>query len=126
MSFYFRFRRPKGGSTLRDFHVRDGRAAPASRFSPAAKTLVRRTHAAAQKDRLAVFLQRSRPSKISILAAFFSPFSNQGGKFVSSMQRYRNYIIPVRNMVLGYHFYRNNWIEEKFTPYPCRTDSFML
>ena len=39
----------------------------AARFSPAAKTLVRRTCAAVQKGRLAVLLQRSRPSKISIL-----------------------------------------------------------
>ena len=34
-----------------------GRAAPAPRFSPAVKTLVRRTRAAAQKGRLAVLLQ---------------------------------------------------------------------
>ena len=67
MSFYFGFRRPKSGSTFRDFHARGGRTAPAPRFSPAAKTLVRRTRAAAQKGRLAVLLQRPRPSKISIL-----------------------------------------------------------
>ena len=67
MSFYSGFRRPKGGSTLRDFNARGGRSAPAPRFSPAAKTLVRRTCAAVQKGRLAVLLQRSRPSKISIL-----------------------------------------------------------
>ncbi len=36
------------------------------RFSPTAKMLVRRTRAAAQKGRLAVLLQRFRPSKISI------------------------------------------------------------
>ena len=32
MSFRFGFRRPQGGSTLRDFNARGGRAAPAPRF----------------------------------------------------------------------------------------------
>ena len=59
----------KARSALRDFNARGGRAAPAPRFSPAVKTLVRRTCAAAQKGRLAVLLQRFRPSKISILTA---------------------------------------------------------
>ena len=62
-------RGPKARSALRDFNARGGRAAPAPRFSPAVKTLVRRTCAAAQKGRLAVLLQRFRPSKISILTA---------------------------------------------------------
>lgn len=49
--FLFGFRPPEAASTLRDFNARDGRAAPAPRFSPAAKTLVRHTRAAAQKGR---------------------------------------------------------------------------
>ena len=69
MSFYFGFRHSKGGSTLRAFKARDSRTAPLPRFSPAVKTLVQRTRAAAQKGRLSVLLQRSRPSKISILTA---------------------------------------------------------
>ena len=67
--FLFGFRRSKRGPTIRDFHARGGRAVPAPRFSPSAKTLVRRTRAAAQKGRLAFLLQRSRPSKMSILTA---------------------------------------------------------
>ena len=59
-------RGPRARSALRDFNARGGRATPAPRFWPTAKTLVRRTCAAAQKGRLAVLLQRSRPSKISI------------------------------------------------------------
>ena len=59
--------RAKARSALRDFNARGGKAAPAPRFSPTAKTLVRRTRAAAQKGRWVVFLQRSCQSKISIL-----------------------------------------------------------
>ena len=65
--FLFGFRPPEAASTLRDFNARGGKAAPAPRFSPTAKTLVRRTRAAAQKGRWVVFLQRSCQSKISIL-----------------------------------------------------------
>ena len=43
--------RAKARSALRDFNARGGKAAPAPRFSPTAKTLVRRTRAAAQKGR---------------------------------------------------------------------------
>ena len=49
--FLFGFRPPEAASTLRDFNARGGKAAPAPRFSPTAKTLVRRTRAAAQKGR---------------------------------------------------------------------------
>ena len=41
--------RPKAASTLRYLNARGGGAAPAPRFSPAVKTLVRRTRAAGQK-----------------------------------------------------------------------------
>ena len=44
-----------------------GRLPPPPRFSPAVKTLVRRTRAAAQKGRLAVFLLTVPKVKISIL-----------------------------------------------------------
>ena len=47
--FLFGFRPPEAASTLWDFNARGGKAAPAPRFSPAAKTLVRRTRAAGQK-----------------------------------------------------------------------------
>ena len=47
--FLFGFRPPEAASTLWDFNARVGKAAPAPRFSPAVKTLVRRTRAAGQK-----------------------------------------------------------------------------
>ena len=65
VAFCFGTHCPKGGSTLRYSNARGGRAAPAPRFLPAVKTLVRRTHAVGQKGRWS--LQRSRQSKISIL-----------------------------------------------------------
>ena len=47
--FPFGFRRLKGGSTLRHLNARDCKAIPAPKFSPAAKTLVRRKGTAGQK-----------------------------------------------------------------------------
>ena len=67
MSFCFGFRRPESGFTLGISMLGVGKAAPAPRFWPAAKTLVRRKSGAAQKGRLPALLQRSRQSKISIL-----------------------------------------------------------
>ena len=66
MPFCFGFRRPKGGSTLWYLNARDGKAIPAPRFSPAAKTLVRRTRANRQKAGWVVLLKRSCQSQISI------------------------------------------------------------
>ena len=63
MSFCFGFRRPKGGSTLRDLNAQGGKAALPPRFSPAVKTLVRRTRAAAQKGRWVVLLYLFEISK---------------------------------------------------------------
>ena len=71
MSFYFGFRRPKGGSSLWVFHARGGRAAPVPRFSPAVKTFVRRTRAAAQKGRSSAMV----PSIQNI--DFNRPFQNK-------------------------------------------------
>ena len=47
MSFCFGFRRPKGGSTLWYLNAQVGKAILVPRFSPAVKTLVRRTRAEA-------------------------------------------------------------------------------
>ena len=71
MSFYFGFRRPKGGSSLWVFHARGGGAAPVPRFSPAVKTFVRRTRAAAQKGRSSAMV----PSIQNI--DFNRPFQNK-------------------------------------------------
>ena len=60
------FRRPQGGSTLRDFNAQGGRAAPAPRFCLGQNA--RTAHPRRRPEgRLVVLLQRSRPSKISIL-----------------------------------------------------------
>ena len=60
------FRRPQGGSTLQDFNARGGRAAPAPRFC--LRQNARTAHQRRRPEgRLVVLLQRSRPSKISIL-----------------------------------------------------------
>ena len=64
--FLFGFRPPEAASTLWYLSARRKSIPPAPRFSPAAKTLVRRTRAAAQKGRLAALLLRSRQSRISI------------------------------------------------------------
>ena len=52
--FLFGFQPPKAASTLRYLNAQGGGAAPPPRFLPAAKTLVRRTRAAAQKGRRAL------------------------------------------------------------------------
>ena len=54
MSFHFGFRPPEAASTLRYLNAQGGGAALPPRFLPAAKTLVRRTRAAAQKGRRAL------------------------------------------------------------------------
>ena len=54
MSFHFGFRPPKAASTLRYLNAQGGGAALPPRFLPTAKTLVRRTRAAAQKGRRAL------------------------------------------------------------------------
>src|SRR5699024_8904924 len=49
MSFHFGFRPPEAASTLRYLNAQGGEGTLPPRFLPAAKTLVRRTRAAAQK-----------------------------------------------------------------------------
>ena len=55
MSFCFGFRRPKGGSTLRDLNAQVGKAALPPRFSLSAKMLERRKSGAAQKGCWVIF-----------------------------------------------------------------------
>ena len=59
VAFCFGFRPPEAASTLRYLNAQGGRAALPPSVLPAAKTLVRRTRAAAQKGRREILLQRS-------------------------------------------------------------------